>query len=217
MPTMLELPITIRSLEPDTQFVNPAATVWPNASHLTRNNDGLLPAALETKQGSKTAVNLPSNPESEPSVEPNKQRRGSKIQVPQDVTPERARYLERNRVAANRSRLKKKQQHEQIQHILCKETKKRETLLAEVNKLREEIWRLKNGVFAHARCGDHQINLQLAKMTQNILGSSLLRPSGFDRPEKASSDLPIASPAFLVRDTVTCAELFDCRIDLPDM
>jgi hypothetical protein len=33
-------------------------------------------------------------------------------------------------------------------------------LLAEVNGLKEEVWQLTNRVFAHAKFGDHRINLQ---------------------------------------------------------
>lgn len=76
-----------------------------------------------------------------------KKRRGSKTQHSQEaVTPGRgAGYLERNRVAANRCRLKKKQESEEIQRILHRETTKGDTLLAEINKLKEEVWWSKTG------------------------------------------------------------------------
>ncbi|KAJ5981346.1 hypothetical protein N7522_013767 [Penicillium canescens] len=191
MATMLEHPSTIKSLEPDTQFVIPAATVWSNPSHITCKGDDFPPEALHTKQGSEKTANLPLNQELRPQVEPkSRPRRGSKIQPSQDaVSPERARYLERNRIAANKCRLKKKQECEEIQRMLQKETAKRNALLAEVKKLKEETWRLKNGVFAHAKCGDHRINLQLTKMTQQLL-------------EKSSLQCPMASsPNPFVRKT----------------
>ncbi|KAJ5320051.1 hypothetical protein PENANT_c025G10678 [Penicillium antarcticum] len=218
MTTMLEAPITIQYLEPDTQFVNPAAIVWSNASHITCNKDGLLAEPLKPDQGSKATTNSPSSPELKPHVGLNRQRRGSKLQSHKEgLTPERARYLERNRVAANKCRLKKKQECEKIQHILDRETTKRETLLAEAKELKEEVWQLKNMVFAHARCGDEQINRQLTKMTQNVLKSSSLQCSALSRPEEKDLDLSIASPS-LVHDTVTCAEFFDdSYIDLPDV
>lgn len=226
MGTILEHPSTIQPLEPDTQFVIPAATVWSNPSHITCKEDDLLPEALRAKQGSEKTVNLPLNQELGPQVGPKKRRRGSKIQPPQDVSPERARYLERNRIDANKCRLKKKQEREEIQRMLQKEIAKRNTLLAEVKNLKEETWRLKNGVFAHAKCGDHRINLQLTKMTQKLLETSSLQClsssvsdiTSSDRSEQGlKTDLSTASPASLVDNTSTCAEIFDCYIDLPNM
>jgi hypothetical protein len=217
MTTLLQPSITISSVETDSQFVNPAATVWLNSSHSTCDTGALLPDALETKQGSKTRVNHPFN-QTCPHVGHKKKRRGSKIQRSQEaVTSERARYLERNRLAANRCRLKKKQESENIQRILDRETTKRDTLRAEVNKLREELWRLKNGIFAHARCGDHRINLQLTKMTQNILKSGSLQCLTLERPERMSMDLYTASPTSLKHDTVISAETLDCYIDLANI
>lgn len=222
MATMLEHPSTIRSLEPDTQFVIPAATVWSNPSHITCKEDDLLSEALRTKQVSEKAANLQLNQELRSQVGPNKRRRGSKPL--QDVSPERARYLERNRIAANKCRLKKKQEREEIQRMLQKEMDKRNTLLAEVKKLKEETWRLKNGVFAHAKCGDHRINLQLTKMTQKLLesrslqclSSSVSDITSSDRSEEGlKTDLSTASPAPVMDDTSTCAEIFDCYVDLP--
>jgi hypothetical protein len=233
MATMLEHPSTIKSLEPDTQFVIPAATVWSNPSHITCKEDDFPPEALRTKQGSEKTANLPLDQELRPQVGPkSRPRRGSKIQPSHDaVSPERARYLERNRVAANKCRLKKKQEREEIQRMLQKETAKRNTLLAEVKKLKEETWRLKNGVFAHAKCGDHRINLQLTKMTQKLLEKSSLQcPSVLDitfsdtseggmktDEEGLKTDLSTISPASSVDDTATCAEIFDWYIDLPNM
>ena len=91
----------------------------------------------------------------------------------EDVGLQRARHLERNRIAANKFRINKKKEHQQIQSALDCETKKHDTLLAQVNGLREELWHLKNQVFEHAtECDDQSINLQLAVMTQNMVGTN---------------------------------------------
>lgn len=218
---MLEHPSTITLLEPDTQFVIPAATVWSNSSNITCKEEDFLFEALRNKNDNENAANHPLNQDSRLQVGPKMRRRGSKVQGPQDVvSPQRARYLERNRVAASKCRLKKKQELEEIQRALNKETTKRNTLLAEVNKLKEEIWQLKNRVFAHAKCGDHRINLQLRKMTQKLLESRLLHCPSSSVSDITSSDrsteelmkteLSTASPASLtVDDTVTYAEVFD--------
>ncbi|KGO69337.1 Transcription factor Jun [Penicillium italicum] len=172
MVTMLEQPSTTNLLEPDSQFVIPAATMWSNCSHLTSKQEPLPSHILGTAFGSKDTDNILLSQDFRPQVGPNKRPRSSKVQA-----PERARHLERNRVAANKCRLKKKHEQLQIQHALDEATSTRNTLLAELNELKEEVWKLKNKVFAHAKCGDHQINLQLTKTTQNVLGSTSLRRS----------------------------------------
>ncbi|CAI7644738.1 unnamed protein product [Penicillium palitans] len=181
MATMLEQPSTITPWKSDSQFVIPAATMWSNSLHFTSKQDQFLSHSLRTDLGTKNPNNLLFNQEFRPPVGPNKRRRLSKVRPPRDVvSPERARHLERNRVASNKCRLKKKLEQLEIQHTLNEATSKRNTLLAELNELKEEIWQLKNRVFAHAKCGDHQINLQLTKMAQKLLGSSSLRrPSSF--------------------------------------
>ncbi|CAG8089152.1 unnamed protein product [Penicillium salamii] len=89
------------------------------------------------------------------------------------VSPERARHLERNRIAANKCRERKKREHKLIERRLSDETEKKEILLAQLNVLREEVWDLKNIIFQHAECDDHQINSQLARMTQSVLSHSV--------------------------------------------
>jgi hypothetical protein len=85
------------------------------------------------------------------------------------ISPERAKHLERNRIAANKCRERKKREHKQIERRLSDETEKKEILLAQLNCLREEVWDLKNIIFQHADCEDQRINIQLAKMTQTVL------------------------------------------------
>lgn len=88
------------------------------------------------------------------------------------ISPDRAKHLERNRIAANKCRLKKKREHQQIQNNLHDETARHDSLMAELHTLREEIWTLKNSVFAHASCNDRHINKQLANMSENLVGAS---------------------------------------------
>ncbi|CAG7991882.1 unnamed protein product [Penicillium olsonii] len=98
------------------------------------------------------------------------------------VTPERARHLERNRIAANKCRERKKREHKLIERRLSDETEKKEILLAQLNCLREEVWGLKNIIFQHAECEDHQINSQLARMTQSVLKNVEISPEA-SQPE----------------------------------
>lgn len=183
MVTMLEQPSTTILLESDSQFVIPAATMCSNSSHLTSKQEQRPSHFLGTTFGSKDTDNIILSQEFRPQVGPNKRRRFSKVQA-----PERARHLERNRVAANKCRLKKKHEQLQTQHALNEATSKRNILLAELNELKEEVWKLKNRVFAHAKCGDHQINLQLTKMTHKVLGSTSLRRSSSFLSNTSSSE-----------------------------
>lgn len=60
---------------------------------------------------------------------------------------ERTKIRERNRIAADKCRQKKKREHQQIERRLSDEIEKKEILLAQLNCLREEVWDLKNMVF----------------------------------------------------------------------
>ncbi|CAG7991620.1 unnamed protein product [Penicillium nalgiovense] len=102
------------------------------------------------------------------------------------VSPGRAKHLERNRIAANKCRERKKREHKQIERRLTDETQKKDILLAQLNCLREEVWDLKNLIFQHAECQDQQINHQLARMTQTVLQN----PSNLDASD---AGLPISS------------------------
>lgn len=102
----------------------------------------------------------------------------------QRISPERAKHLERNRIAANKCRIKKKRENEQIQNTLHNESARRDSLMAEVTKLREQIWSLKNTVFVHAQCNDQHINEQLSCMSENLIGAS---PDQLQFPSPADS------------------------------
>ncbi|KAJ6163782.1 hypothetical protein N7497_003761 [Penicillium chrysogenum] len=179
MATILEQPSTITLSPSDSQFVIPADTVWSSSFHFISKQYQQLSQPLHANFGGEDTGNLLLKQVFRPEVGPNKRRRCSNAQSGDVVSPERARYLERNRAASNKCRLKKKHEQLKIQHALNDATSKRNTLLAEVNGLKEDVWQLKNRVFAHAKCGDRRINLQLTEMTQKLLleWSSLRRPS----------------------------------------
>ncbi|KAJ9481656.1 hypothetical protein VN97_g11813 [Penicillium thymicola] len=103
--------------------------------------------------------------------------------------PERVKVRERNRVAANKCRQKKKREHQQIERRLSDENEKKEILLAQLNCLREEVWALKDMIFQHAECEDRQIGLQLARVTWNVLND----PSKCAQPINEATPLPALS------------------------
>ncbi|KAJ5244883.1 hypothetical protein N7489_004979 [Penicillium chrysogenum] len=106
---------------------------------------------------------------------------------------ERVKVRERNRVAANKCRQKKKREQEQIERRLSDENEEKEVLLAQLKCLREEVWNLKNMVFQHAGCEDQQIDLQLTWMTRNVLND----PSMCVQPIHETTSLPALSSGTL--------------------
>ncbi|KAJ5253169.1 hypothetical protein N7489_003579 [Penicillium chrysogenum] len=88
------------------------------------------------------------------------------------ISPGRAKHLERNRIASNKCRERKKREHKKIERRFTDETQKKDTLLAQLNCLREEVWDLKSRIFQHAGCHDQRINRQLGIMTQTVHGPS---------------------------------------------
>ncbi|KAJ5370574.1 uncharacterized protein N7496_006666 [Penicillium cataractarum] len=163
--------------------------ILPSGSpHVTRSEKDSLLKTLRERQPTRKPAGHPSEHEFKPQARPRKAHRGPGPQISRDaISPARARHLERNRLAANKCRLKKKREHEQIQGVLQSETARRDILLAEVDVLREELWRLKNRVFAHANCDDQHISLQLSQMNQDLLNSSSRRSSSSSFEDNLSS------------------------------
>lgn len=142
---------------------------WINPLDLPRSEEYALLQNLR-EQKPKTEMQLLSTREYKPqSGHIQRNRRSSKPHISRDgIDPERARHLERNRVAASKCRFKRKEEHMRLLSTLDSEIAKRKTLLAKVNALKEEIWHIKNRMFEHAGvCGRKQISLQLAVMAQN--------------------------------------------------
>lgn len=150
-----------------------------------------------------------------------KHRNNTRKRVSRDaVSPERARHLERNRVAANKCRLKRKEEQHQIESTLDVESEKRERLMAEVGCLREQIWILKNEIFTHTECGDGEINQQLL---QNMTSNALQESNYSLGPGSPSSSASVRSCDFatetLVPQTPVAQQsdetLFDSLVDVP--
>lgn len=146
---------------------------WLDPLRLSEADESFLFGQLRTPK-SQTGLDLDADLENDHRPQQTaKPRRSSRPYVSRDtVSPQRARHLERNRIAANKCRLKRKKEHDHIQSILDGESAKRECLLAEVTVLKEELWHLKNRIFEHATCHDQSIDAQLAIMSQNVLRGS---------------------------------------------
>lgn len=87
---------------------------------------------------------------------------------PREDRAKRAKFLERNRLAASKCRQKKKEHTQQLEFRYKEQSEKKELLVSEIARLRSEILSLKNEVLKHAQCGDEPIKLHLAQMVKKI-------------------------------------------------
>ncbi|KAJ5199857.1 bZIP transcription factor bZIP-1 [Penicillium cf. griseofulvum] len=106
----------------------------------------------------------------------------------------RAKFLERNRLAASKCRQKKKEHTQLLEFNFKEQSEKKEQLVAEIARLRSEILGLKNEVLKHAQCGDEPIKLHLAQMVKKITDKDGA-PSGLEEsPVRIQDHHPSVSP-----------------------
>lgn len=115
---------------------------------------------------------------------------------PQHERAKRAKFLERNRLAASKCRQKKKEHTQQLEFRYKEQSEKKDRLVSEITRLRSEILSLKNEVLTHAQCGDEPIKLHLAQMVKKITDT--------DSPSKPAAAAP------------SSAELLDVASVSPD-
>lgn len=113
---------------------------------------------------------------------------------PQQERAKRAKFLERNRLAASKCRQKKKEHTQQLESRYKEQSEKKERLVGEIARLRSEILGLKNEVLKHAQCGDEPIKLHLAQMVKKITDSDGPPPVPADPPIDIAENVP-ASPS----------------------
>ncbi|KAJ5624191.1 transcriptional regulator family: bZIP [Penicillium lagena] len=168
------------AFHPSTQIGIPPPTTDPMQLPLipplsiSRSEKDALLQKLRQKRDSQSTTDTRANRYPKPQSKKPTKTAGRPSTRPQtqnkkNITPERARRLERNRIAANKCRLKRKEENQQMEHALENETAKYDSLLAEVGLLRDELLHLKNQVLEHAECDDDQINTHLGVMTQTLL------------------------------------------------
>ncbi|KAJ5587446.1 Basic leucine zipper (bZIP) transcription factor atfB [Penicillium hispanicum] len=115
-------------------------------------------------------------------------------ELPHQERAKRAKFLERNRLAASKCRQKKKEHTQQLEFRYKEQSEKKERLVGEIARLRSEILSLKNEVLKHAQCGDEPIKLHLAQMVKKITDTDGPPPAPADPPMDIVENLP-ASPA----------------------
>jgi hypothetical protein len=99
----------------------------------------------------------------------------------------RAKFLERNRLAASKCRQKKKEHTQKLEIDYKEQSDKKEQLMAEISRLRSEVLGLKNEVLKHAQCGDEPIKLHLAHMVKKITDGDVPQPV---LPKSSPAPLP---------------------------
>ncbi|KAJ5973527.1 Rho GTPase activation protein [Penicillium waksmanii] len=122
---------------------------------------------------------------------------------PYQERAKRAKFLERNRLAASKFK---------------EQSEKKDGLVAEIARLRSDLLHLKNEVLKHAQCGDEPIKLHLAQMVKKITDtdSRLSVPpepmaeiveniptSSSDGPPTPTATLPTATPASIAVQTAS--------------
>jgi hypothetical protein len=141
MTTLLQPPPSDAYLKNQNGFstLDEPSQLWLSPSNISQDSkDSLLESLREEEERMKKSLRPSDECEAHASFI-RKPRRSSSVYVSRDdVTPERARHLERNRVAAKKCRKKEKKEHEEFQSILQVETAKRKTLLAQVKVLRKK-------------------------------------------------------------------------------
>jgi hypothetical protein len=122
--------------------------------------------------------------------EPRKRRRGRPRLHPRiaDIPVAREYHLEKNRVAAEKSRQRKKEHTDRLMKDASVLSSKNKALKADESTLREEVLDLKNEILRHAGCGSWAIERYIAQSAGGQFGKKV--PSINTRPRKDSAQSP---------------------------
>jgi hypothetical protein len=119
--------------------------------------------------------------------EPRKRRRGRPRLHPRiaDIPVAREYHLEKNRVAAEKSRQRKKEHTDRLMKDVSVLSSKNKVLKADETTLRDEVLDLKNEILRHAGCGSWAIERYIAQSAGGQFGMKV--PSISTRPRKDST------------------------------
>jgi hypothetical protein len=87
---------------------------------------------------------------------------------PHQERAKRAKFLERNRLAASKCRQKKKEHTQQLEVRFKEQSEKNAHLHKEIHELKSQALNLKNELLKHAQCNDEAIKLHLSHMVSKI-------------------------------------------------
>lgn len=144
----------------------------------------------------------------------------------EELSPERARHLERNRLAAKKCRQRRRRAQSDLQQTLDDETARNSALIAEVEALKQEILALKDQLLDHARCDHNPVagrGDQMVGNSEDPLG--LLECPSPSFSTSTQSDESIMDPGRAAKTSMNDKMtrefygdgLFDSYVDVPNM
>ena len=125
--------------------------------------------------------------------------------LPIRISSARVSRLEKNRVAADKCRQRKKGYIVGLEAHAGELSSKNEALKAKVTVLREEVLKLKNEVFRHAGCGSWAVDGYLARCAGDILGVEapcMQTPAPRNSNQAQRSTVPTKSRSQLASKTI---------------
>lgn len=135
----------------------------------------------------------------------NRRKSTGESSSPSDEQPgektRRQRLLERNRVAANKCRQKKKEETKDLESRCQELSSRKDCLMAHFAQLQMEALDLKNAVLKHADCGDESIERHLAQSAMSLTNSCTLSepavvPGVTSSPDAAVSPVAISADSY---------------------
>lgn len=169
-----------------------------------------IPAGSQGGQQKPYKTEKPGDAEKEPQtqmIQASHRRRRSKANVTsgfQTEVDQRERFLESNRLAANRCRQKKKEHIQRLETLFTEEEQKKKQLEGDTTALCDEILSLKDEILRHALCEDGRVGRRhLAHTMQRITQSNNAGASSSS--VSASSSGLLSMSASLVRATSPAA------------
>ncbi|KAB8234583.1 hypothetical protein ETB97_007318 [Aspergillus alliaceus] len=168
------------------QYVDAMEEMYPLAQYSLADSP---PELAHQKQRGSLSDQSQSQPNTY-SLGPRRRRAPDTGRNQPEQNEKRKKFLERNRVAASKCRLKKKEQTKLLQAQYQELNNKRNELKRQTERLRSEKLSLKNLILAHANCGDQAINLRIQQMVEDITSQDTPRLGSIQSPQPNSPSTP---------------------------
>ncbi|KAF9694340.1 hypothetical protein EKO04_007687 [Ascochyta lentis] len=220
--------------------------LWPEQRHDSFQQSQEAPLLYQNSEQSSSTCRRDSSQATDTSVEANcsatkptisvqavKRKRGrprlySPMTEKQDtdvfgthVSSAREVHLQKNRIAANKSRRRRKELAADLKANVADLTSKNTALKAEETLLRERVLNLKNEVLRHARCGSWAIDRYVARSASDLLGvtgPSSQMPGPKDSSKAQLLTVPTRHVGELVSEPInepgTSQGTIDAQVDL---
>ncbi|KAL3440225.1 hypothetical protein BJX65DRAFT_35889 [Aspergillus insuetus] len=117
-----------------------------------------------------------------------------------DEVGKREKHLERNRMAASKSRQKKKHEIDQLKTRFNKVSRKKQLLEEEIKRLHSDLLYLKDQILMHSQCDDEAIHSYLGRMVKEATKHGSMRSVSIEE-EIPRSESPPGTKAHFCQDT----------------